>query len=290
VVLPEHPGPEMTRIWRRVEELGVDHIWTFDHLSWRGSAGRPWFDAFTVLAAAAASTDRVELGTLVTTPNFRHPVTTATQTMTLDQVSGGRFVLGLGAGVAGVDAAALGMSPLSPGERADRFQEFVTMVDTLLRQPRTTRRGRFFTAVDVAMVPGCVRRPRVPFAIAASGPRGMRLAAAHARTWVTIGDPRAPGAEPEDLAFKTLRAQLDRLADACAGVGRDGHDLRKLVHLGRIAARPYACPDRLADLIGACRDLGFTDVVVDHPRPAEVHGGGLDRFERAVTAACSEVR
>lgn len=289
VVLPEVPGPEGTRIWRRVEDLGFDHAWTFDHLSWRGARGGPWFDAFTVLAAAAARTARIELGTLVSTPNFRHPVTTATQAMTIDHLSGGRFVLGLGAGVTGADAACIGAAPLSPAARAARFEEFATMLDTLLRQPRTTVHGEFFEAINVPMVPGCLRKPRIPFAIAATGRRGLRLAAAHAATWVTIGNPREPGAEPEKQALGTLGTQLDRLARACDEAGRDPRDLRKLVHLGRIAADPCASPDRFADLVGTCQDLGFTDVVVDHPRPAEVRAGVMNRFERATAAICSAV-
>ena len=289
VVLPEFTGPEASRIWRRVEDLGVDHVWTFDHIAWRKSAGGPWFDAFGLLAAAALGTERVELGTLVTTPNFRHPVTTATQAMTLDQLSGGRLVLGLGAGVSGRDASVLGGPRLEPAERADRFEEFVFMLDTLLRHPTTTLRGRCYQAVEVPMVPGCVRRPRAPFAIAASGRRGMRLVARYARSWVTIGNPRTPGEEPESRAFGTLRAQLDRLAEACLEVGRDVHDLHKLVNLSLVAAEPYASAQRFADLLGTCRELGFTDVVVNHPRPADALAGDLDLFERAVAAACSEV-
>jgi alkanesulfonate monooxygenase SsuD/methylene tetrahydromethanopterin reductase-like flavin-dependent oxidoreductase (luciferase family) len=289
VVLPEFAGPAAGGIWARVEELGVRHAWTIDHLSWRAARDSAWFDAFTVLAAAAAGSSRMTVGTLVTTPNFRHPVTVATQAMTVDQLSGGRFVLGLGAGVAGPDAAALGGPPLPPAERAARFAEFVTLLDTLLRRPRTTHRGRYFDAVDVPLIPGCVGEPRLPFAIAATGPRGLRLAAAHADTWVTIGDPRSPGSEPEVVALGTLRAQLERLESACAEVGRDFGGMRKLVHLGRIAPDPCASPDRLADLAGACQGLGFTDAVVDHPRPAELaaDAGAMDRFERAVGAVCN---
>lgn len=287
VVLPEVPGPEGARIWRRVEELGVDHAWTFDHLSWRGARGGPWFDAFTVLASAAVETARITLGPLVTTPNFRHPVTTATQSMTIDHLSGGRFALGLGAGVTGPDAASLGMASLSPRIRADRFDEFTTMLDKLLRQPRSTLHGQFFDAVDVPMVPGCIRKPRIPFAIAATGRRGLRLAAEFADTWVTIGNPREPGIESEKQALGTLGTQLDRLAGACDEVGRDPRGLRKLVHLGRIAADPCASPGRLAELAGICQDLGFTDVVVDHPRPAQAGAGVMSRFERAVAGICS---
>ncbi|OLE25132.1 MAG: hypothetical protein AUG49_11710 [Catenulispora sp. 13_1_20CM_3_70_7] len=287
VLVPEFTGPDGADRWRRVEGLGVAHAWTLDHLSWRGARGGPWFDAFTVLAAAAAVTSRMGLGTLVATPNFRHPVTTATQAMSVDHLSGGRFVLGLGGGVAGPDAEALGSAPLAPAERADRFEEFVTMLDALLRQPRTTWRGRYFSAVDVPVIPGCVRTPRVPFAVAATGRRGLRLVARHADTWVTIGDPHTPGAEPEDQAFATLRGQLDRLTAACAEAGRDPDSLSKLVNLDRIAAEPCQSPGRLADLIGTCRELGFTDVVVHHPRAGQADANAMDRFERAVGAVCA---
>jgi alkanesulfonate monooxygenase SsuD/methylene tetrahydromethanopterin reductase-like flavin-dependent oxidoreductase (luciferase family) len=238
----------------------------------------------TTLAAAAATTSRIGLGTLVTSPSFRHPVPTATQAMTIDQLSGGRFVLGVGAGAAGPDATALGGGPLSPGQRAGRFAEFVTLLDRLLTEPVPTFAGDWFAARDVHLVPGCVRRPRLPFAVAAAGPRGMRLAARFADTWVTIGDPGAPGEQDEAAAFGTLRTQLARLAESCEQIGRPPESLRRLVNLSRVAAGPYASPERLADLVGRCGELGFTDVVLAYPRPHGVFAGDERAFERAVTS------
>ncbi|MBP2326411.1 alkanesulfonate monooxygenase SsuD/methylene tetrahydromethanopterin reductase-like flavin-dependent oxidoreductase (luciferase family) [Kibdelosporangium banguiense] len=284
-MLPEHSGAETRRIWRHVEEIGADHAWTYDHLSWRSLRDEPWFDASTTLAAAAASTDRLRLGTLVATPNFRHPVTTAKQAMTLDHLSGGRFVLGLGAGATGADSTALGGQQLTPAARADRFEEFVALLDVLLRQPETTAHGRFYHAVDVRMVPGCVQRPRIPFAIAAFGKRGMRLAAAYAETWVTIGHPGAPGDQPEATALRVLRDQLSKLEAACHDRGRDFGDLRKLVNVSRVVADPYSSAGRFADVTGQCAELGFTDVVVGYPRRAGVFAGDPDKFERALAQA-----
>lgn len=283
LLLPEHPGGGATAPWRRAEELGLAHAWTLDHLSWRTLAGKPWLDAMTTLAAAAATTSRIELGTLVTSPSFRHPVTTATQAMTIDQLSGGRFVLGVGAGAAGPDATALGGAPLSPGQRASRFAEFVTLVDKLLRDPVTTFDGDWFTAREVHLVPGCVRLPRLPLAVAAAGPRGMRLAARYADTWVTIGDTAAPGGQDEAAAFATLRAQVRRVTEICEQVGRRPAGLRKLVNLSRVAVDPYASPERLADLVGRCGELGFTDVVLAWPRAHGVFAGDERAFEAAVT-------
>jgi alkanesulfonate monooxygenase SsuD/methylene tetrahydromethanopterin reductase-like flavin-dependent oxidoreductase (luciferase family) len=116
----------------------------------------------------------------------------------------------------------------------------------------------------------------------------MRLAAEYGQYWVTIGRPRDAGGQPEAAAFGTLRAQLVRLAAACQDIGRDPADLRKLVQLSRIAADPYASPERLRDLVGRCADLGFTDVVLAYPRREGIFAGDLRSFERAVTACAGD--
>jgi alkanesulfonate monooxygenase SsuD/methylene tetrahydromethanopterin reductase-like flavin-dependent oxidoreductase (luciferase family) len=288
LLLPEHPGLGGTELWRRVEQLPVQHAWTYDHLRWPPAAGGPWFDALTTLAAAACVTRRMALGTLVASPSFRHPLTTASQVMTLDHLSGGRFILGVGSGAQGPDTEALGGPARSAADRAGRLAEFVAVADEALRGRMVDFRGRYFTATGVRLTPGCVQRPRVPFAVAAAGPRGMRLAARHGQYWVTIGRPADAGGQPEAAAFGTLRAQLGRLAAACQEVGRDPADLRKLVQLSRIVADPYASPERLRDLVGRCADLGFTDIVLAYPRPAGVFAGDLGSFERAVTACAGQ--
>src|SRR6266540_4302904 len=126
LILPERPWRESCVRWQRAEELGFDHAWTYDHLAWRGHRDRPWFSAIPTLTAAALATDRIRLGTLVASPNFRHPVT-------LDDISGGRVTLGIGAGSTGWDATMLGAEPWSPSERRERFREFVELTDILLR-------------------------------------------------------------------------------------------------------------------------------------------------------------
>lgn len=274
LVLPEHPGLSGLPVWRRVEEMGFAHAWTFDHLSWHALRRHPWFDAMTTLAAAAVVTSRIVLGTLVCSPNFRSAVLTAKEAMTLDQLSQGRFTLGVGAGAPGPDSTALGGVPLSPGDRMARFREFTTLLDRLLRQRVTTVDGRYHAAEEVSMVPGCVQRPRVPLAVAAEGPRGMRVAAELGDTWVTGGRPDREMSETE--AFDRLRRRLDRL-NAVAD-----RPLRKLVNLSRVVVDPYDSPERLADLAGRCAALGFTDVVLAHPRPDGVFAGDPHRFERAV--------
>jgi alkanesulfonate monooxygenase SsuD/methylene tetrahydromethanopterin reductase-like flavin-dependent oxidoreductase (luciferase family) len=260
LILPDDRWAVTRERWRAAEQLGFHHAWTYDHLTWRELRERPWFGAIPTLTAAATLTSRIRLGTLVASPNFRHPVPFAKELMSLDDVSNGRITAGLGAGGSGFDASALGQQPWGARERADRFEEFVGLLDRLLRQPRTTHRGRFYSADSARAIPGCVQQPRLPFAIAATGPRGMRLAARLADTWVTV-DGR--GAGPEQLA------QLDQ---ACREAGRVPSSLRRLALLG-FRERPLDSIEAFRDAAGRYREMGFTDLVVHWPRSTEPLAG-----------------
>ena len=193
VLLLPHIGPRdaMARA-AELEAMGFDHLWTYDHLAWRRYADGPWHAVYPWLTAVATATDRVGLGTMVASPNVRHPVTLAKDVMTLDHVSGGRVVLGVGAGGTGIDHRVLGQAPLSPGDRADRFEEWTHVLDRLLRGETRDHHGDWFTTVDARMAPGCVQQPRVPLAVAAAGPRTLRLAADVGDAWITEGDRSGP--------------------------------------------------------------------------------------------------
>src|SRR5690606_35286380 len=121
------------RTWQQAEELGFDHAWTYDHLSWRSLAGEPWYATVPTLTAAATVTSTIRLGTFVASPNVRHPVTFAKDLATIDDISSGRMLLGVGSGGTGFDAFMLGQSELTSRQRHERFVEFVTWLDELLR-------------------------------------------------------------------------------------------------------------------------------------------------------------
>jgi alkanesulfonate monooxygenase SsuD/methylene tetrahydromethanopterin reductase-like flavin-dependent oxidoreductase (luciferase family) len=277
VILPDRRWSEARRSWRRVEELGFDHAWTYDHLSWRSLRDEAWLGAVPTLAAAALETSRVRLGTLVASPNFRHPVPFAKELLTLDDLSGGRLTAGLGAGGSGLDASVLGGEPWSAKERGRRFEEFVELLDRQLREPETSFQGAFYSAHEARTYPGCVQRPRVPFAIAASGPRGMRLAARHGQAWVT-------------LDRLELRAQLEGLARACHELGRDPATLDRLLLTGTDRARPLDSLDAFRACAEHARELGFSDLVVHHPRASDPFAADPATFERIATEALPELR
>lgn len=283
VILPEHRWREGgSDRWRRAESLGFDHAWTYDHLAWRDLRDSPWFDATATLAAAATATSRIRLGTLVASPNFRHPVPLARQVLTLDDVSGGRFVLGLGAGGQGWDASMLGQTPWSPAERAGRFAEFVELLDRLLTDPEVSYTGTYYSAVEARSHPGCVQQPRVPFTVAATGPRGMEIAARFAGTWVTTGDrSRVTAASAKEGAVEVDR-QMRMLDDACARVGRDPSTVGRMVLTGLSLDSGLTSRAALEDTIGAYEAVGVTDFVVHWPRPTAPYRGSEDDFASVV--------
>jgi alkanesulfonate monooxygenase SsuD/methylene tetrahydromethanopterin reductase-like flavin-dependent oxidoreductase (luciferase family) len=276
VILPEHSWPEARRLFHHVEDLGFAHAWTYDHMAWRSLRDGPWHAAVPLLTAVAATTSRIRLGTLVASPNYRHPVPFAKELMTLDHVSSGRFTLGIGAGSKTYDATVLGQPPWSVAERAARFAEFVELLDRLLTSPATTCGGRFYGAQEARMIPGCVQRPRVPFAVAATGPRGMAVVARHARTWITTGDV----ALPPDQHFEGLPRLVDSLVGACRAAGRDPATIDRLVLTGSHGPTSLDSVAQFTDAVARYRALGFTDVVVPYPRSSEPYAGDPAVLER----------
>lgn len=277
--------------WRRAEELGFHAAYTYDHLSWRTFRDGPWFGAVPTLTAAAAATERLRLGTLVTSPNFRHPVTLAKELISLDDVSGGRVTLGIGAGGTGFDATALGQEPWTPRERADRFAEFVPLLDRLLTEDSVSYQGDFYAAHEARGIPGCVQRPRLPFAVAATGPRGLRLAARHGQAWVTTGDPKLYENGTSEQSVHAIRGQLERLADACVERGRDVAELEKILLTGFTPdrARPLASLDAFVDFAGRHTELGFTEIVLHWPVPDSDFAADQKIFERIAMEASAQL-
>ncbi|MET8814574.1 LLM class flavin-dependent oxidoreductase [Streptomyces sp. NPDC004549] len=277
--------------WQRAEDLGFHAAYTYDHLSWRSFRDGPWFGAVPTLAAAAATTSRLRLGTLVTSPNFRHPVTLAKELISLDDVSDGRITLGVGAGGIGFDATALGQEPWTPRERADRFAEFVALLDRLLTEGAVTDEGRFYSAVEARDIPGCVQRPRLPFAVAATGPRGLRLAARYGQAWVTTGDPKLYENGTPEQSVEALRGQIAKLGEACAKAGREVAELDKILLTGFTPDRtgPLQSLDAFVDFAGRHRDLGFDEIVIHWPIPDSDFAADQKIFERIALEATAQL-
>jgi alkanesulfonate monooxygenase SsuD/methylene tetrahydromethanopterin reductase-like flavin-dependent oxidoreductase (luciferase family) len=269
-ILPDQRWSSSARRWRLAEEYGFDHAWTYDHLGWRDLADGPWFDAVPTLTAAATVTSRIRLGTFVASPNFRHPVHFAREVTALDDISGGRLVLGVGAGGIGFDSAVLGEPEMTPRRRVDRFAEFLELLDTILRQPATTWRGEFYAAAGARSIPGPVQQPRPPFVVAANGPRALALAARFGDGWATTGTAFDQG---EQAWWRSVTEVSARLDDALDKAGRDGGTMDRYLNLDSSPVYSMSSVEAFTDAIGRAAALGFTDAISHWPRATSWYAG-----------------
>jgi alkanesulfonate monooxygenase SsuD/methylene tetrahydromethanopterin reductase-like flavin-dependent oxidoreductase (luciferase family) len=279
VILPTDRWREARRQWEWADEVGFATAWTYDHIRWGGMPEGPWHAAVPVLAAAAAVTRRVRLGTLVATPNFRHPVTLAREALALDDVSEGRLDLGLGPGTEGHDATALRREPWAPAERLARFEEFLEVLRPILEghpDARTSVRTSHYSAEEAPSTPGSLQGP-IPLTIAAGGEKGMRLAALHGHHWVTIGATRH-GQRATDAMLDSVRRQLPLLDTACRAVGRDPSNIGKVV-LWTPTEPVLESPDQFDELVAPYVQLGFEQFVLHHPAQTGPYGGNVAAFE-----------
>ena len=190
------------------EAAGFDSVWVFDHLLFRGDGETSGIhECWTILAAIAEATTRVELGTLVMCSGFRNPGVLAKMAATLDHVSGGRLILGIGSGWHDPEYEAFGFPT---DHKVGRFEESLAIITSLIREGRADLDGRFVTARDAVLLPPA--RPDLPILVAAKKPRMLDLTARHADAWnlAWFGLP--------DDRLARVRGEL---AAACARVGRD---------------------------------------------------------------------
>ncbi len=284
VILPQDPWSIARRKWQSAEGLGFDHAWTYDHLAWRSLADQPWHATVPTLTAAAVSTETIRLGTFVSSANFRHPVPFAKEVATMDDISGGRMILGVGSGGTGFDATVLGLDALTPRARHDRFTEFVEILDALLRHeaPDAPKQGspgagisasgEYFTAIAARMVGLPAQRPRVPFVIAANGPKGIALAVEHGQGWVTTGPDGATG-EDWWAGVARLTARLDETAELAS---RDARTIDRYLSLDSGGQFSLASVGAYEDAAGRAGELGFTDVISHWPRADGIYAGSED--------------
>jgi F420-dependent oxidoreductase-like protein len=210
---PQRPWNDVRTIVRHCDETGWDGAYFADHFMPDDPEGRPldgpMLECWAVLSALAAETDHLRLGSLVVGNLYRHPAVVAKAAATIDQISGGRFVLGLGAGWQRNEHAAYGIDLLDVRSRLDHFEEACAIVNSLLRQKRTTLSGAGYRITDAPCDPKPVQQ-RLPLLVGGSGEkRTMRIAAVHADEWNTWGS-------PEDFARRTPIFQAH-----CAAVDRD---------------------------------------------------------------------
>ena len=242
----------------RAEEVGFDTVWTADELLWRSEGRQPqgWWECVAMTGAVAAATSRIKVGTWILSALHRNPGITAKAVETLDEISGGRFVFGLGAGHAGRQGHAFGL----PEDRTvGRFEEALEIILPLLRDGRANFEGKFHAARDLEHRPVGPRPGRIPIMIGAKGPRMLRLAARHADIWSWFVEERSDLTE--------FGPRLAALEAACADIGRwrgrgpwgadprlGDADGRRISRIPGRRVRPHRSRALAADAAGPGRD------------------------------------
>lgn len=256
VVIPNGPDAPDGAVydWQHLRDVavsaeasGLDSIWVYDHLLFRfpGRVPQGIHEAWTLLSALAAVTSRVELGTIVLAMPFRNPALLAKMAVTLDEVSGGRLVLGVGAGWHEPEFDAFGF-PFD--HRVGRFEEALRIMVPLVREGRASFRGRWHAAEDAELIPWS-RRPdgsSVRILIAGKRPRMLRLVAEHADAWNTAW--LGPASE--------LPPRLAPLHSALAAAGRDPATLQVTVGVSVVLPELSSDPlDPAGALTGSVEQL-----------------------------------
>jgi alkanesulfonate monooxygenase SsuD/methylene tetrahydromethanopterin reductase-like flavin-dependent oxidoreductase (luciferase family) len=282
-ILPERPWSEAERQWRTAEDLGFDHAWTYDHLVWGGLPDSPWYGTTPTLTAAALATSGIGLGTFVSSPNYRHPAVFYRDVQSLNDVSGGRFLLGIGNG-ADLDSEILGGPALSTRERVDRFQEFTRLLLRLRDEDHVTSDGRWFSTHDMRTLP---RVNSLPVLIAANGPRSVRFAAQHGDGWITTGPRMSANL---DAWLDGVANSVKMLDEALATADRDAAAYPRYVNLDSSPVYSLSSPETFADLVRRVGDLGFTDVISHWPRASSPYLGDEGTLETVATQVIPELR
>jgi len=271
------------------EATGWDGLWAADHFMPAEGPDRPMLECFTVLSAVAASVPRIRIGSLVAGNTYRHPAVLAKMAATLDQVSGGRLVLGLGAGWQENEHAAYGIEFSDVAGRLARLDEACAVLRQLLDHPRGNFAGRFYTLTDAPAEPKPVQA-HLPLLVGGGGEQvTLRIAARWADEWNTWGDPGV-------LAAK------GRVLDAhCARIGRDPKEIARsaqvLVELdGHAAASPPASrrayptasgsPAQLQDMLYAYQEAGVGEFIMPdwNLGTGAARRDAMDRFLEEVAA------
>ena len=252
------PPTDAIELAKQADETGWHGVWLADHYmpdtGTTETADGDMHEVWGVLPAVAAVTRRVRVGTLVSPTSIHHPALLANRASTIDHLSGGRMVLGLGAGWQLNEHAAYGFDLTG---RVSRFDEAIQVVRELLSGSRATFRGRFYEVVDAPCDPKPVQ-PRLPILVGAKGPRMLRITARHADEWNAWGD---AGTAPE------LR---QRLIEACDEVGRDPATIRSSTNaLIAVGTEPPAgrvslsgSVQQVVDQLGRIAEAGYDEFIV----------------------------
>jgi alkanesulfonate monooxygenase SsuD/methylene tetrahydromethanopterin reductase-like flavin-dependent oxidoreductase (luciferase family) len=256
-ILPTMSWTTLHQRWIDYDRLGWDSLWLPDHLMPPNGEPGPFLEAWTAVAALATSTTNARIGVLVSSNTFRHPAVLAKQAVTVDHISGGRLILGLGAGWFEEEHDAFGIEFPDIGTRVSQYAESLALLDLYLGNDVSSFNGAWYQLHDAPNRPAPVQQPRVPIIVGAHGPRTIGIAGRHANIWNSRG------------TVEEMRERCLRLDAACEKAGRDPSEVIRSASYfpPRTAERPWDSVDAFADWVGKYREIGITDFIFEAAPP-----------------------
>lgn len=266
----QRPWSELLSLASWMEDGPWYGLWYADHLMPNTEDGSTVdgdaYECWTALAGLAALTKRLRLGSLVSPVTFHHPVVLAKRATTVDHISGGRVVLGLGAGWQVNEHAAIGVELPPPAERVRRFEEAIEIVTRLRTERRVTTTGSHFVATDLPFDPKPVQQ-RLPVMVGTAGRRMLRITARWADEWNTWGDPATVGAVTDQFheACEREHREMDlvhRSAQALVFLTQDAAVADKLRGRAPAGRSLVGTAEQLVDQIGGYVELGLDELII----------------------------
>jgi alkanesulfonate monooxygenase SsuD/methylene tetrahydromethanopterin reductase-like flavin-dependent oxidoreductase (luciferase family) len=261
------PGYDaIEREWQWAERLGFDQGWIAE--TWTMS-DRSYLEPWTLLSGLARGTTTLRLGTLVALLVPRHPTLLAGHVLTVDHISKGRVELGIGAGDVPTDSGIFGVAQWTAGERVERLEDQLGLLDALLRGRSVTSAGRHYSVAG-AQLPEPVQRPRPPLVVAAEGRKSLRLVARHADAWVTLGgQPQTPErgvpTVSDSEGLQATRERVATLESDCREIGRDPREVRRIILAYRRRVDPLSSLEAFDEFVGSYAEMGFDEFVFYWP-------------------------
>jgi F420-dependent oxidoreductase-like protein len=259
---------ELARRARLAEDSGFSGLWVFDHFkALYGDPSGPCLEAWTLLSALGAVTQRIRLGALVTGVTYRHPSVLAAEAVTVDHVSGGRLDIGIGAAWFEQEHRELGIPFPSAPERIHRLEEAVRVMRALMTEDETSFEGRHYQLTSASYNPKPVQRPHPPIWIGASGEQlSLKVVGRCADVWHTFG--------PVDV----LNRRFEIVAAAARRAGRDPSEIARSTSLS--ISEPF---EQVRERARRLADAGISYLIVSWPSE------GRDRLDEFIATVKPEL-
>ncbi len=259
------PWEKEVERWKLIESLGFDSVWLADHFTDPVNHTGHWLESWTLLASLAVVTERIRIGTLVSSMPLRRPAVLARQALTVDHISNGRLELGLGTGGSRDPVHnMLGIEDWVGSERAERFKDQIEVIDRLLRHDVSSYNGKFYKLNEATMNPQTIQKPRPPLVIAAMRKSMLKIAAKYADTWNSFGS--EDWRTPAEKILENTKKRVELMEKYCDEIGRNPETLRRsLLFYSRHGRTILDSEENFRNVINRYKEIGINEFIIYFP-------------------------